>query len=318
MFLVLLMLLSLLALLLLAAVLLALALLRPPRMTDAKALHVLQRLSPADLGMHYQTVPFSIRDRSTGKPMRIMSWWIPHPAGGDKTVVLIHGYADAKVGAIAWAPTWQQLGYHLLAIDLRAHGQSDGRYTTAGYFERHDLDQVLDQLRAMCPQQTSGQLVLFGASLGAAVALATAAMRNDIAALVLECPFASYRNTLKAHLRAFDFPVPWVLPLAIRIGQWISGAKLEAIDPLRLLAEVPCPVLVIQSRQDQFVSEADIRAIEMTIHNRPSALGPGVFWLTESPHLLSLHADPMQYHLRIAGFLTACQEHRIAVTQPLF
>src|ERR1700733_3113274 len=101
---------------------------------------------------------------------------MPNQNSSNKTVILIHGYADAKVGSIAWAPTWQSLGYHILAIDLRAHGESAGRFTTAGFFERHDLDQIINQLRAAHPQQTE-RLVLFGISLGAAVALAAAALR---------------------------------------------------------------------------------------------------------------------------------------------
>src|SRR3954469_7280937 len=163
----------------LTLLLIAHAILRPPRMTDGKAVYVLQRLSPSDLGMRFDTLAFRVRDARSGKSLELAAWRIPHPAGSDKTVILIHGYADAKVGSIAWAPTWQQLGWHVLAIDLRAHGESQGTYATAGYFERHDLDQVINQIRSSRPQQTQ-QLALFGISLGAAVALATAQMRDDI------------------------------------------------------------------------------------------------------------------------------------------
>ena len=72
------------------------------------------------------------------------------------------------------APVWHALGFHILALDLRAHGESAGVVSTAGDREQHDVVQVLDQLRADGPAQTR-QLVLFGVSLGAAVALAVAA-----------------------------------------------------------------------------------------------------------------------------------------------
>src|SRR4051812_20364747 len=74
----------------------ALKLLRPPRMTDGKAVYVLKRLSPGDLDLAYGDVAFKIRDEQTGEPLVLTGWWMPCQAGGDRTVILIHGYADAK------------------------------------------------------------------------------------------------------------------------------------------------------------------------------------------------------------------------------
>ena len=91
-------------------------------MTAGKALYLLNRLAPDDLGLPYEQSTFVVRDERTGKPLPIVAWWIPcESAGAPETgrcAVLIHGYADAKVGAIAWAPLWHALGYHLLVPDL--------------------------------------------------------------------------------------------------------------------------------------------------------------------------------------------------------
>src|SRR5687767_6105768 len=160
----------------------ALSLLRPPRMSDGRALYVLHRMSPADIGLAYERITFEVRDEANrggdGK-LSMAAWWIPHASANGRCVVLLHGYADAKVGAIAWAPVWHSLGFNILAVDLRAHGESEGAHTTGGHHEQHDLEQVLDQLRAARPGDTR-QFVLFGVSLGGAVALALAARRTDL------------------------------------------------------------------------------------------------------------------------------------------
>src|SRR5438477_6310499 len=75
-------------------------LLRPPRMSDAKANWILKRLTPADLGLSFTPLTFNIRDQRTNQPLKISTWWIPTNSS-DKTAVLLHGYADAKVGALA-------------------------------------------------------------------------------------------------------------------------------------------------------------------------------------------------------------------------
>src|SRR3954464_14577015 len=87
-----------------AAWLMAHSLLHPPRMNDGKALYVLRRLTPADLGMPFENVWFTVRDSVTGEALKISGWWIDAPTKSSSTALLIHGYADAKVGAIAWAP----------------------------------------------------------------------------------------------------------------------------------------------------------------------------------------------------------------------
>ena len=94
-----------------AAWLMARLMLRPPRMNDGKAAYVLSRVTPADIGLAYSPMSLSVQDMRTGKPLNIAGWWLPCPAGGSRTVVLLHGYADAKIGAIAWAPPLLELGF---------------------------------------------------------------------------------------------------------------------------------------------------------------------------------------------------------------
>src|SRR5215208_1856185 len=90
-----------------AVVLSARSILRPPRMTDGKALYLLRRLSPEDIGLRYEQGSFTVRDVKTGERLKLAAWWIPAAdPETDRCVVLLHGYADAKVGAIAWAPVW--------------------------------------------------------------------------------------------------------------------------------------------------------------------------------------------------------------------
>jgi hypothetical protein len=101
-------------------------LLRPRRMSDGRALMLLHRISPADLGMEYEEVSFKVIDQCDGLPLTIAGWWIPTPDSQGKCAVIIHGYSDAKVGGIAWAPLLRSLGFKLMAIDFRAHGQSGG------------------------------------------------------------------------------------------------------------------------------------------------------------------------------------------------
>lgn len=294
---------SLVSVILVTLFIMAREILSPPRMTDGKAAYVLKRISPGDLGMAFEDRRYSVRDERSGKPLELASWWIPHPAGGEKTVVLIHGYADAKVGSIAWAPTWRSLGYHILAMDLRAHGDSDGTHTTAGFFERKDLDQILNQLRAQNPQQTQ-EIVLFGISLGGLAALATAELRQDVTAVVLDSPVVSFRHGVAKQIDLLGLPLPSMLPAIIGIAKWLSGADLDLIQPLKLLGTLRCPIFVIQSGNDQFVGPADAALIEAAVLSRGAELPTGDVWIVpDIAHLMALPADAAAYQSRLDQFL---------------
>lgn len=276
-------------------------LLAPARMTDAKAAYLLKRLSPGDLGLHFQRLEFTVRDEATRKDLKLAAWWIPHPAAMGRCAVLIHGYGDAKVGAIAWAPLFHALGYHILAPDLRAHGESDGLHTTAGFFERHDLNQMLDQLRAARPTDTS-TLILFGISLGGAVALAAAESREDVAAIILECPYTEYSHAVRAHARALNMPAPSLVPTVLKFAQRTSGARFDEVRPFDLIPKMKCPVMVISGECDPFAPPEDLVALERAVAQRNDPRS--VFWkVSDAQHVLCMTPDPEIYLERIEGFL---------------
>lgn len=286
-------------------VLMARRLIRPPRMTDGKAIYLLKRLSPGDLGLPFEDVRFTVRHPADGQEISLAAWWIAHPAGSSQTCLIIHGYADAKVGGIAWAPMWRDLGYNVLAIDLRGHGESGGTFTSAGFYEREDVAQLIDQWRAERPDETA-RIVMFGVSLGAAVAAAVAAGRDDIDAVVLESPYAHFVRAAAAHGRAMGMPLVRLQPFIARTAGRMIGADFDAVAPARLVPEIRCPVLLIHSADDDLIDPKDAQSLRAAIAQRDPDAGQGVFWeVPGARHVLGLATDPQTYQQRLANFLSA-------------
>jgi fermentation-respiration switch protein FrsA (DUF1100 family) len=284
-------------------------LLSPPRMTDGAALWILKRIGPDDLGLPWENLSFLVLDEKTHQKLKMAAWWIPAATPSPRCAVIVHGYADAKIGGIAWAPTFRAMGYNVLAIDLRAHGESEGTQTTAGYFERHDLSQIIDQIRAQRPTATR-ELVLFGVSLGAAVAGAAAAMRDDIAAVIMDCPYSDYPSAAQTHARVMGMPGPMFQRFAITLAQKLSGADLSACAPMRVIPTLACPLMVIHGADDLFVDPADMDAVEHATNSRAPALGPTVYWrAVDTHHVLAIRTDPTEFRRRIEEFLALAFAH---------
>lgn len=291
----------------------AIGILRPPRMTDGKAVARLHRLSPGDLGLAFVDHAFTIRDARTGSPLHIAGWWIP-AIGSDRCAILLHGYADAKVGAIAWAPTLHQLGLNVLAIDLRGHGESGGADSTGGYFERDDVNEVIDQLLSARPAQAT-KLVIFGVSLGAAVAAAT--RRDDLAAVILESPFADYRRIVTAHTMALGLPAGWIVRAALAVAQRISGANFAAVRPIDTIGQLRCPLLMILGGRDELLDQADVTALQQAVQRRPASAGSSlVITAGNASHLTAIHTDPAGYTETIGAFLgRAFEQHDVETSR---
>jgi pimeloyl-ACP methyl ester carboxylesterase len=283
----------------LLAALLTWSILVPPRMSAGKAIYHLRRLSPGDLGLVFEEQWFTVEDRRDGRRLRLTGWWIPSSVPSDGCVILLHGYADAKVGAIAWAPILHELSLNILAIDLRAHGDSGGQFCTGGFFERDDISQLIEQIRINQPGQTR-RIFLFGASLGAAIAIGVAAGRSDITAIILESPFSDYARAIARHMQRMNLPGGLLTTTAIAAAQRISGARFSEVRPVDLLAKLTCPALTIVGSDDPLLDETDITALEQATRQNPRS----EFWLVQAAgHLQAMAVDPVKYRLRVAEFL---------------
>lgn len=284
--------------------LMARLMLRPPRMTDGKATYLLRRVTPGDLGLPFETLTFTARDGAASGDAKIdvAAWWLPAPAKSDRTVVLLHGYADAKVGALAWVPMLLQLGFNVCTLDLRAHGESGGAITTAGVYERHDVDAAINELKSIKPDETR-TIALYGVSLGAAVALATAVLRDDVAAVVLDGPFTDFPAAMAVHARLFGAP-GWPIPsLAAKLAAWgAGGVDFGAVSPLALLPHSPCPVLVIQGERDPFATTTDREKFANAIATAP--VGSKLVVLPCVDHLRGLPDATEAYVDAVATFFT--------------
>jgi pimeloyl-ACP methyl ester carboxylesterase len=284
--------------------LMAQMLLHPRRMTDFRATLLLHRISPADLGMEFENVSLNVIDECKHEKLKIAGWWISTPDSRGKCAVILHGYSDAKVGAIAWAPLLRSFGFNILAIDLRAHGESGGAYSTGGFWERFDVNQVIDQIKAARPDETR-QILLFGVSLGAAIAAATAVLRNDLFAVILEAPFANYVNAASLQGDRMGTPGPFFQKNAFRVAARLAKADFDAVRPTDTIPKISCPLMVIQCGDDPFLTDSDHAAIRQAVESRDRNLRPSICW--DQPnvhHVIGMQLNPVEYHARIEEFLS--------------
>src|SRR5258708_29606540 len=161
-------------------------------------------------------------------------------------VLHFHGIADNRTGNSGHGEFSLRHGYSVVMMDARAQGESGGDMATFGWKERYDTVAITDALYA---SEKVSHLYALGVSLGAAIALQSAAVEPRIEAVSAEDPFANLREVSYAyaglHARAWlgktlFRPAPM---MALHSEEKERGFKREHSSPQKAVAERPLPVL---------------------------------------------------------------------------
>ncbi|MFD2190773.1 alpha/beta hydrolase [Pistricoccus aurantiacus] len=195
--------------------------------------------TPADIGLVWESVKLHTDDGLT-----LDAWWVPAetPRGN---LLFFHGNAGNISHRLASIEQFHRLGLSVLIVDYRGYGKSEGRPSETGTArDARAAWRWLRETRGIEP----GKIVIFGRSLGAAVAAELARelkQKARPAALILESSFTSVPALAQ---RLYPF-----LPT-----RWLTRFEYDATAYVK---EVEAPVLVIHSHEDDIIPFAEGEAV---------------------------------------------------------
>ena len=182
--------------------------------------------TPATLGLAYDDVDLNAADG-----VRLHAWFVPGRASRP-TVVFFHGNAGNISHRLDKLAILHGVGASVLPLDYRGYGHSEGTPDEPGTYR--DADAAHDWLVRRGAQPAS--LILYGESLGGAVATDLAA-RRAVGGLILESTPSSILEVARHH-----YPM-------IPIRLFLSARY----DALSKIARVAVPVLILHSVNDEIV-----------------------------------------------------------------
>lgn len=202
-------------------------------------------------------LPAGCVDRTfAGEGVSLKGWQCPTPAPKKSTVIYLHGIADNRGSATGAITTLVPLGFEVIAYDGRAHGESSGDRCTYGYFEKRDLQRVIDQTGA-------DNVILVGHSLGAAIALQAAAVEPRVRAVIATSTFSDLRTV--ATERAFYFP-SWSIGPALRRAERDGDFLVDEVSPLKAAEAIKVPVLLLHGENDRDTPPAHSERVFAALH----------------------------------------------------
>ena len=215
-------------------------------------------------------------------------------------IVVLHGVSDNRTGNIGHAEFLLRNGYSVVMMDSRAHGKSGGAMATYGWLERHDTVAIIDALTSTEKVRHVGAL---GVSMGAAVALQSAAIDPRIEAVIAEDPFANLREV------TYDYGGLDISPFlgktlfrpasiaALRQVALTGGFTPDDVSPENAVASRAFAVLIICGTRDYRIP---CRHAER-VYN--AAIGPKELWVVDGAgHAAALGFTPQEYEARAVAF----------------
>lgn len=199
--------------------------------------------TPSEFELEHQDIYLRTTDG-----IQLHGWFLPSTVESVKgTVFFLHGNAQnisAHIHSVHWLP---KQGYHVYLIDYRGYGDSTGKPTVQGV-----IDDINTGFTWLIQNQLvqKGPIYLMGQSLGASLGIyfvgSSPKVREQLAGVIIDAAFSSYRTIAREKLSNFWLTWPFQYPLSMLLT--------DKYDPEDFIDNIsPVPVLIMHSNEDQVV-----------------------------------------------------------------
>jgi len=214
--------------------------------------------TPADFGISYEEIGFDATDS-----LHLKGWFVP-PSRKNAILICTHGLFRTRVEMLSRAMAAAKAGYGVLLYDSRSHGTSGKGIISLGYYERNDVLGAIHYVESRYPERGQmPKIVLMGISMGAVATLEAAAQSKDYAALILDSPFSSLKETIVDHTWLFlRLPRYPFAPSFLFWFQRLAGFDPQQVDSHEAISRVqPVPLLIISSTGDRRIRSSVARSL---------------------------------------------------------
>ncbi|MFZ2956302.1 MAG: alpha/beta hydrolase [Candidatus Ozemobacteraceae bacterium] len=260
-------------------------LIRPPTWLEAK--HV----QASDDG----AIPFQAENPEGKK----IAAWFYEGLPGKGIVIFCHGHGVDHYNFLPMLQPFRNMGLGLIFFDFRAHGTSQGSWTSVGLREWEDLRAVIDAARRLGFISGGQHLAAYGRSMGAAVLANGSSHLADIQAFILESCFAELRLVAGRDVpRLSGIPDFFWIDAVFAGASWYTGYDYSNNRPVDAVVGIgKRPTLLIHD-------EADLRALRQDFDNIHQKLPQASIMIVPgAPHVRAFTAAPAFFLTTVRNFL---------------
>lgn len=218
---------------------------------------------------------------------------------GAPLILFFHGYrSTAERDASGGFQLCKEKGWHILMVDQRALGESEGKEITFGIRERFDCQTWAEYAAKRFGPETP--IFLWGISMGASTVLMASElpMPENVKGIVADCGFDSPATIIKETARRRKLPgelAGWFVGLGARI---FGGFRMDEASALDSVTRARVPILLIHGEEDEIVPFEMVHALR-----EACATPVEVLTVPGAAHGISWYVDMPAYHGALIRFM---------------
>ena len=245
---------------------------------------IITELEPSDLGLEYEEINFRSKDG-----LKLSGWLIPNNMT-KSAVIVMHGYPADKANLLGIAEFLAK-DFSVFLFDFRSFGESEGKYTTAGYLEKNDLIGAIEYLEK---EKNLTKIGLYGFSLGGAVALSV--NHGNVKAIVTDSAYAKLSNMVEHMYRIFFIFKYSLIYLTKLYGILFLGIDIDKASPVDNIKNIKIPILLIHAEKDSQIPLNEAYSLHNS--NKKTEL-----WIVkDADHGMAHSINPEKYEKRVIDF----------------
>lgn len=233
---------------------------------------------------------------SNGYPIRGTFY---QPLQTTNTVIICHGVTENKINSMKYIRMYEKLGFNTVVYDHRRHGESGGKTTSYGHYEKRDLRAVVEAVREIIGDHAV--LGIHGESMGAATTLLYAGTVHDDADFYIsDCSFSDFSLMIR---KVIKDTISINLSLAVHLSNLMikmrDGYSFKEVRPIDAVKKIEKPVLFIHSEPDEFIPCEMSKALYAAKTNGVSEL----VLFEKGAHAQSFNEAPELYAQTVESFI---------------
>ena len=224
-------------------------------------------------------------------------------APGAPLMLFFHGYrSTAERDGSGGFQLCREKGWHILMVDQRAHGESEGGTITFGVRERYDCQTWARYAAKRMGPETP--VFLWGVSMGAATVLMASdlSLPESVRGIVADCGYDTPAGILKETIRRWRWPEFPTYRLAALGARLFGGFRVTETSALACVHHARLPILLVHGEDDHVVpcemvyALRDACASPVEVLTVPGA-GHGISWYVDMPAYQTALLNFMEAHM---------------------